>query len=226
MELLKTKLIIDERFLPSLHLGYLDYFNRAMSFAQTNYSDELERRRKSDFHRLTSLLFFEEYVWATTCLNEDIKTASQKFMELRQYFIPYTNSFWDLNNFPKDQELTKHIIAIVEKEKTDAIHECASIINKGVKLFGWSDYKSHFLDVPEKLCVLPMIGIASSQQLARNIGHTIIGDRLHDLANHWGFQDSKELCNGIQKYIALQPKVIELVLWYTAVTFETNIVKA
>lgn len=53
MELLKSKIIIDENYRPSLDLDYMEFFNRAMVFAQTNYKEELERVSKINFRKLS-----------------------------------------------------------------------------------------------------------------------------------------------------------------------------
>lgn len=63
MELLKSNPIIDEGYKPSRNLKYIDYFNRAISFAQTNYTDQLKRVYNTSFQSMTPTFFFEEYVW-------------------------------------------------------------------------------------------------------------------------------------------------------------------
>lgn len=58
MELLKSNIIIDEKYKPTLDMGYLDFFNRAFAFAQTNYQEQLDRVAKMHFSRITPTAFF------------------------------------------------------------------------------------------------------------------------------------------------------------------------
>jgi hypothetical protein len=223
MELLKTNLIIDQKYKPSLELSYLDYFNRAMVFAQTNYQDELDKVAKTQFSKISPTRFFEEYVWAICCLKSSIEDSSRIFLKLSKELKPYYNSFWDLTSFPKSEELKNTLSDILEnQDKVNAIINTASIINKGIKLYGWEFYRSNFLDASAKLTALPMLGIMGARQLSRGTGSSqeVVGNvRLHKLATHWNFEDSRALCEGIQKYVPMQLKIIELILWYTVFTF-------
>jgi hypothetical protein len=222
MELLKTNLIIDQKYKPTLELSYLDYFNRAMVFAQTNYQDNLEKVSKTQFPKLSPTRFFEEYVWSVCCLHSTIEESSELFLKLSKKLEPYYHSFWDLNSFPKSDELKNTLLAIVDNnQKVDAIINTASIINKGIKLYGWEFYRDNFLNTSIKLTALPMLGIVSTRRLSRNIGSCeVVGNiRLHKLATHWNFEDSISLCEAIQKHVPMQLKIIELILWYTVTTF-------
>lgn len=224
MELLKSNPIIDERYKPSVENGYIEYFNRAMVFAQTNYQDQLDKFAKMQFRKLSPTIFFDEYVWSVCCIGEQPKDVSGIFSLFSKELTPFYHSFWDLNSFPREKFISENISPY--EIKYDAIYRCASIVNRGIKLFGWDHYKDNFLDTPEKLSALPHIGIAGANQLTRNIGleaEVISHSRLYDLAMRWEFDDTISLCKAIQKFIPMQLKVIELILWYTVTTFENNI---
>jgi len=225
MELLKSNVIIDDNYKPTLDLGYLDYFNRAMVFAQTNYQEQITKIANTNFRTITPTSFFEEYVWCLSCVDADAAKVSEFFPRLSKGLVRFYNSFWDLNNFPSQDEMKDWIVNVNNNEKKfNQLYGCASIINRGIKLFGWDEYKHNFLSSQEKLCVLPGIGASGAQHLSRNVGisHQVISSaQLQLLANHWGFPDSAALCSTIQKNIAMQPKVIEMVLWYAAHTFDT-----
>lgn len=220
MELLKSKVIIDENYRPSLDLDYMEFFNRAMVFAQTNYKEELERVTKLNFRKLSPTVFFEEYVWSVCCTKQDVKEVSLYFEALKKAISPYMHSFWDLNSFPKEEQTKEAIVALCHSEdKFKAIHHCASIINRGIKLFTWEKYRNNFLNTPEKLSVLPMLGINGANHLFSNI--TVSSDvvkfpRLYDLAKHWGFSSATELYMEINKRIVLPLRIIELILWYAS----------
>lgn len=223
MELLKSKIVIDEKYKPTLDLGYLDYFNRALVFAQTNYQEQLDKIARTQFRRITPTAFFEEYVWCLSCTEASSESVSQFFPELSKRLSPFYNSFWDLNNFPKEELVKDWIVSVNKSEKKfDQLYRCASIINRGIKLFGWDEYKNNFLSSQEKLYVLPGVGASGARHLSRNVGisnEVISSAQLQSLASHWDFPDCQSLCSAIQKNIALQPKVIEMVLWYAAHTF-------
>lgn len=108
------------------------------------------------------------------------------------------------------------------EKKFEHIYQCANILNRGIKLFGWDEYKGNFLSSPEKLCVLPGLNITGSRHLSRNLGvlnEVVSSAQLQQLASHWGFPDCASLCKTVQQNVALQPKVIEMIFWYAAHTF-------
>ena len=223
MELLKSNTIIDNNYKPTLDLGYVDYFNRALVFAQTNYQEQLDKVAKSNFRRITPTAFFEEYVWCLSCVDSNPETVSKFFPELSRQLVLFYNSFWDLNNFPKEEIVKNWIVNVNKSEKKfEQLYRCANIINRGIKLFGWEEYKDNFLNSPEKLCVLPGIGATGACHLSRNVGiwnDVISSSQLQELATHWGFENSQMLCLSLQKHFALQLKVIDMVLWYAVHTF-------
>lgn len=225
MELLKANPIIDQKYKPSMDQSYMDYFNRALAFAQTNYNEQLEKASKTHFFKLSPTRFFEEYAWCVSIIETDIDNMSELFLQLSKKLTPFYNSFWDLNNVPSVEDVQDILPLLNNEKKFKAIYDCAGIINRGIKLFGWDRYKDNFLNTPERLCVLPMIGILGAKRLSRNIGlssEVISSAQLHRLAVHWGFTDSKELCTAIQQKIAMQAHVIEMILWYAAHTFDTT----
>lgn len=227
MELLKSKIIIDSNYVPSLKMGYIDYFMRAMAFAQTNYQDQLDKISKAHFHKLSPSNFFEEYVWVLSCVENDPEEVSKFFPALSKQLTPFFQGFWDLNSFPKLESVKDNIISINhDDQKTQALFNCATIIHRGIKLFSWDKYKKNFLNNYEKLSILPMIGIQGARQLSRNTGTSseiINTAKIQKLANHWGFSDCQSLCMDIRKNINLQPRIIEMILWYTVHTFGANI---
>lgn len=226
MEFLKSNVIIDPNYKPSLQMSYIDYFNRALVFAQTNYQDQIQKVIKTQFLKLSPTHFYEEYAWCVYCCDGTHTGAYQKFPPLAQALSPFYHSFWDLNNFPKRDAIKDSVMTTIDSEKKfDALYQCADTINRGIKLFGWDTYRNRFLDCPEKLCVLPMIGLNGANQLSRNIGVTselVSGDRLYHLAKHWSFENSTDMCKKIQKHVPMQLKIIELILWYSTATFPNS----
>lgn len=225
MELLKANPIIDPKYKPSLDQTYLEYFKRAMVFAQTNYSEQIKKVQKTRFRVLSATNFFEEYAWTLSCQQDTIENVSNKFMHLSKFLAPFYNSFWDLNNFPKFDSIKEGILKFENEKTLKALYSCADTINRGIKLFGWDHYKENFLNTPEKLCALPMLGISGANKLARNVGlnHDISCEgRLYPLVKLWEFNDTKELCETIHKYVPMEPRIIELILWYSVVSFDHN----
>jgi len=224
MELLKSNLIIDPEYKPSLNMSYMDYFNRAMAFTQTNYHDRLVKTINTNFSKLSPTIFYEEYTWSVLCLDNNFLEASQLIPNVINRIALLGQSFWNLNSFPKTEDIKPKIMAIIHDEKKfNALYSCAETMNSGIKLFGWDTYKHNFLNSPAKLCVLPAIGVMGAKQLSRNIGatHDIVGfPCIQKLATHWGFEDATALCTDISKRVCMQPKIIEVILWYAAMTFD------
>lgn len=225
MELLKANPIIDDQYKPALDQTYLEYFKRAMVFAQTNYSEQIKKVQKTRFRVLSATNFFEEYAWTICCQQDTLLNVSNKFMHLSKHLAPFYNSFWDLNSFPKLEAVREGILKFENEQTLQALFSCADTVNRGIKLFGWDHYKENFLNTPEKLCVLPMLGISGANKLARNVGlnSNVVNDgRLYPLVKQWGFSDTKELCNTIYNYVPMEPRIIELILWYSVVSFDHN----
>src|SRR5258708_10242687 len=152
IEILKTRPIIDENYKPSLKMDYQEYFNRAMLFAQTNYQENLTKLANIHFRKISPTVFFEEYAWCVCSAGLTAKSASKFFPKLLKELIPFYRSFWDLNNFHKQEEITENILSIIHNEqKCQAIYRGAHIINQGIKLYGWDRYRDNFLSTVSKL---------------------------------------------------------------------------
>ena len=227
MEILKDHPIIDENYKPYISMSYIEYFNRAMVFAQTNYQEQLTKLANTHFQRMTSTFFFEEYAWTIYAAGINVKTASSYFVPMSKHLQPYYRSFWDTHALPKEETMNASLLPFIHNEaKCSALWKTARIINNGVRLFGWEKYRNNFLDTSDKLQALPFIGHTNAVQLARNIGLQkigISGTHLWRMAVRWGFKHPDDLCDAISKQVVLQPKVIGQILWYAGTTFGTNI---
>lgn len=211
-------------------MSYLDYFSRAMLFAQTNYQEQLSKLANTQFSKLTPTNFFEEYAWSVCSVGLNAKTVSKYFIQLIPNLQPYYKSFWDLNNFPDKQHMESLVLPLIHNQrKCDALWKGAKIINNGIKLFAWDKYRDHYLNEIHKLKTLPLIGPLNSITLARNIGiaSPVVGDIHHltRMAARWGFDNVDIMCRTISNTFVIQPKVIGLILWYSAATFGTNILE-
>lgn len=224
MELLKSNPIIDEAYKPSRNLNYIDYFNRAMAFAQTNYTDQLRRVYSVSFNSITSTFFFEEYAWCLIGGQDDPYGASDKFPKLLSHLLPYCKSFWDLNSFPSAEKMEAEFAEQpLSKTQIRALHSTAYIINQGTKLFGWDEYKRNFLNSSGKLIALPGLTLLSSKHLSQNIGNVLEHNscpKIHSLALHYKMIDGDNLVETIGKSFQISPKVIGRILWYAATTFD------
>lgn len=226
MEFIKPKenLIIDKNYIPSTELNYMDYFNRAMAFAQTNYHSHLMKLIKVSFRKMIPTAFFEEYTAIILQYNSGFFFEKEKFNSLSESLAPLYRGCYDNNSFPKKEDVIDNIAqSINSQEIAESLYKCANILSRGIKLFGWDNYKHRYLGSVEKLTVLPEINLIKAKKLARNIGlycHTIDDDRVEKLAKHWGFSCSESLCKEISKHVPMQLKIIELILWYGAVHFD------
>ena len=104
--------------------------------------------------------------------------------------------------------------------------QTARIISRGIKLFEWKYYRNNYLNTAEKLIVFPLLEVDTSLRLAKNIGIDALDDRLHLLANHFGFINSRVMCDTIHKNVPLRLKVVELILWYAVAHFEPHLLKS
>lgn len=222
MEFIKNKVIIDTQYKPCLNLSHLDYFNRAMAFAQTNYQVQIDKLAKTQFSKLSPTRFFEEYVWIACCEQSTAQEASDTFLYFSKELYNNYYSFWHLNDPIKINFIFDKLLGHLNELKVKAIIDSATIISKGIKLFGWEYYRNNFLDTSYKLLAFPLVSEYSAKTLSINIGNSseaINNYRLQYLAKHWNFYDVKELCSAIQKHIPMQLRIIELILWYSNYTF-------
>lgn len=226
MEIIKTNLVIDNNYQPSIDQDQTLYFNRAFAFVQTNYQDQLDRFAKISLNKLSPTVFFEEYVWRICCLESSIKEASKVYPLLSKKIIPLYGSFSLMHKLPELENIRDSLLNFLDNEKVEAIIRCAQIVHNGIKLFGWDFYKDNYLNTSQKLEALPLMDSISSKYLASNIGLTqdvMESKCLNGLAIRWGFDNVSMLCQNIKQHFNLSLKVISLILWYTVITFETNI---
>lgn len=227
IEVLKDHPIVDENYKPSLSLGYQDYFSRAMLFAQSNYQENLVKISNIHWGKITPTFFYQEYAWSVCSLGIGPKLAIKFFPqflnEIGTLYYQGVRSPRD-KNFPRREEtIAKSLSIVQDEEKCQALWEGANIIVQGTTLYGWDRYRLNFLSTTKKLQVFPMIGPATAQQLAKNIGlhkDMFAGDpHLTRMASRWGFQSPEALCTCIAKHVVLQPRVIGQILWYAGAHF-------
>jgi len=225
MELLKYNPVIDESYRPSIHMNHIDYFNRALKFAQTNYHDHLIKISRLDPTTITATHFLEEYVGALLSTKRDIYKLSNYCAKLFKFLQPYNASFWDGNNFPNKEKMRFLLeeFNLYEKE-FENIHATAYIVNQGIKLFGWHKYRNNFLSSSGKLLALPGLGLSGAVQLSYNICEEYSPNdnfKLYNLAISLGFDDARTLLMALQKNFLMSWRTMGTILWYSAVTFDT-----
>jgi hypothetical protein len=228
MEIIKPKkdLIIDENYKPKLSDNYIAYFNKALVFAQTNYQEQLDALVKNNIQTIAPSTFLKEYAWSVYCSGMNVKTVSSFFPKLLNAISPFYEFFRNPNAPINAGEIREQILMICpNQKKADAIIKTAYIINNGIKLLSWEDYRKNFLSDIDKLIALPYMGDTNVRHLARNIGliDDIGGIHLHRLCARWGFNSSQELCLDLQKKFLLRLSIIELILWYSTMTFGTKL---
>ncbi len=229
MEILKDKseLIIDNDYKPNISSNLIDYFNRAIAFVQTNYKQDLQSIYDANFKKLSPTKFLEEYAWCLYCSGMKVTTVSYFFpkilIELRKMYP----SIRDPNYPIQREEFSKNILTICKNQKkVNALINTISIVQNGIRIFGWDVYKKNFLGTPDKIESLPYMGKVNARHLARNIGlmtDVCGGVHMNRLCSRWGFESPTELCKDIQKNIPLRLQAIELILWYSAVTFGMHV---
>lgn len=222
MEFIKPKedIIIIENYIPDTNQPYIDYFNRALVFAQTNYHLQLMKLMKISFIKLVPTIFFEEYIGVILRDDDSKFLEEQTFLTLIKSFNDFYPSFYH-PSFPSKEELLSS--NLIDHKSFDDIYLCASILHRGIKLFNWTEYKRHYLSSVEKLMILPGLNTDKAKKLARNIGLTtqdISNGEINKLASHWKFDTATDLCLAIQKHVPMQLKVIESILWYSTHHFD------
>ena len=225
---LQSEVIIDPDYRPSLTMDYMQYFTRALNFAQTNYPDQLTKLANLHFRRIVPTIFFESYTWNICNIKSDNLTVSQFFPQVREQIHRHSH-FSDVgsNSFKQDFMYEKTLPIIGDPEKCQAICKTANIINQGIKLFGWSRYRDNFLSTPQKLQVLPLINETNSLTLGFDLGFNKqicnSGFYLRKMATCWNFKSVEHMCDSIAERVVLQPRVIALILWYAGYHFGTVI---
>lgn len=226
METLNKQIIIDNKFKPHINQTYLEYFSRAMKFAQTNYSIAIEKLQRINFHNLSPALFFEEYVWLIFNLNESNTYLYAGYPEITQQLLPFYKSFVNFDYFPNEKEIDQSLgLTHFSEGKKKAITQCAWITSRGIKLFEWKYYRNNFLNTSDKLRVFPLLNTEMSLLLAKNIGVDVLDNRLQLLAEHFGFSNIRLMCATIRRNVSIQLKIIELILWYSVAHFDPYLLK-
>jgi hypothetical protein len=228
MEFVKSEVIVDPNYRPSLGMDYMQYFTRALNFAQTNYPEQLTKLANLHFRKIVPTIFFESYTWNICNIRLDNLAVSQFFPLLREQLHRYSYQFnTGKNSVNQDLMYGKTLPIVGDPEKCQAICKTANIINQGIKIFGWPRYRDNFLSTPKKLRALPLINETNSLALGFDIGyHKQIcnsGLYLQKMAACWNFQSVECMCDTIAERVALQPRVIALILWYAGYHFGTVI---
>jgi hypothetical protein len=201
-------LIIDPNYIPTPDLNYIDYFSRAMNFAQTNYHQQLKTLNNIFFHKLVPTTFFERYC-SVIC---DLDISFNPY----HYYFNYHNSIND--------QILKSLSVIQNIDQKQAVDRTAKIINTGIKLYGWNKYRDNFLDKFSKLQVLSLIDHSKSLQLSREIDLMEGFEReplLISLATRWSFETVETMLAAINNRFVMQHKIIGQILLYAMKTFET-----
>jgi hypothetical protein len=223
----KSELIIDKSYKPDINLGLMDYFNRSLVFAQTNYQSEIDKLSRARFSKLTPTSFLDEYAWCVYCYGKNERNVCKFFSLILQVMHKKYEVFRDINTSINVDEFISELLSIYKnKSKANAIIKTILIVNNGIKLFNWEEYRDNFLNTPDKLTIFPYIDDTNMLYLAKNIGlvkKVFGGNHLNKLSERWGFSDPNALCKEIQKRFKLDILSIELILWYSAETFGTHI---
>lgn len=224
MQIIKSNLIIDNNYKPSLDQDYFTFFQRAMVFAQTNYGKELARINEVNFIELSPIIFFEEYCWEICLINSNDEEVSSYIYNLLDIISPLCHAFLD-DNFIGKIDVNEDLLKLLQnEEKVLAINTTWKIILNGIRLFGWDDYKKHFLSSPQNLSILSSMNQEKAERLSDCIcgSKYFGGPRLRNLAKHWGFQDPLSVCESIKKLVNMKVQVIGAILLYAFITFIEN----
>ena len=228
MEQHKSELLIDQNNIPTLDLGYEEYFKRAYKFALDNYKDTIDEIQNTEFKYLQSETFFSQYIWTVYTSGFNAKIVSNMWPKLvlvynKLYHCSYLEN--DTIKSSKDTIRSQALEICNNKRKVDAIIQMSDILGEVLKTGKWLEYKNNNLDTPDKLEKLPFIGKITKNHLARNIGIlNVVKEDLHlvRMGNHWGFKTGLELCKKIQETYNLELGIIGLIYWYSASQFGTK----
>lgn len=225
MELLRSDPVIDDKYLPSLDLNYLEYFNRSLVFAQTNYSEYLTNLTRNSLVKLTPTAFIDCYIEIVISRNNSQRQFVSQLQKVKEFLTPHYYRFWDTDSSFSSQKIVDDLVSWIDADKANAIGQCIQIISRGIKLFNWVEYRTHYLRNIQKLKALPYLNDLEVKLLARNIGASpdIVNYPLCQcLATRWGFESAADLYKAIQAKVPMQLRVIEAVFYYSAMTFNNS----
>lgn len=214
MQLLKHKssLIYDDNYNLSLDQSLNDYFNRSLSFSQTNYNESLKLNSILKFNYLSPPIFINEYC-VVICNFMEVNN----FEPLHYNLVKIYNKLYDTSKvLATDLDIKE--INYTQKE---AIIQTINIVKNGLNLYGWTHYKDNYLSSSKKLMSLPLIYEDNSKSLYSSIGRQSINEiRLKNLAIHFKFNNVSDMCAEIYKSVYMPMHIIENVLWYAANAFD------
>lgn len=226
MELLKSDPILDHDYLPNLELGYLEYFNRALSFSQTNYSEYLTNLSRRSLVKLTPTTFIDRYIEIVLMRNNTQQHTVLQFKKVKEFLTPHYYKFWDTSTTVSAKNIATELSLCIDADEAIAIGQCIQIVHRGIKLFNWVEYKTNYLHNTQKLKALPFLNDLEVKLLARNIGaspEAVSYPLCQKLAVQWNFGSAIDLYKAIQVKVPLQLRIIEAVFYYSAMTFNDSL---
>ncbi len=219
-----------ELYRPDIGNGPAEYFERAWTFVNRFYGEEVMAISSTRFDEVSPGHFFREYAWVVHATGFSAKAVGKFMPRLMSAYGP-----WDLLAKEAFGDAFLRIKLVCNNpQKARAVHATARHMTARLfedeKVVEWGEYKQEHLSSPERLMRLPYVGPVTCFHLARNLGLLeCVKPDLHlvRLASHWGFQDCVKMCESMRDSHEADSGervplgLVDLAVWYLASHFGT-----
>jgi len=212
------------KYAPSECLNPKEWFEKAFQFGHEYYGSEITRASAVDFKKVSPSLFFSEYIWVVHATGFSAKAVSKFIERLSKAYGEY-----DTLSQKSIEEALMIVTPVVNNPpKIRAIWETSKLLNHGIILMGWEEFKNTKLNDLEKLQSLPYIGKVTKYHLGRNIGMLdCVKPDLHlvRLRKKFGYESEIEMIRDMSMGHELPLGIADMIAWYYASTFGTSHMK-
>jgi hypothetical protein len=197
----------EPEFVPevSSHDSLIEFYRDAKRWAEAN-SDWIGPGEKYDLEKLTAQEFLGEYAWAVYVSAFRARTIKKKWDDLRKAWQGFDPSLMN------ERTRAESLKVIGHAKKADAILSLARMILKET----WPKFKSQYCRSANSLGLLPWMGAANRQFVARNLGLEDVGKSdiwLRRVADKFDFEKVDEMLTFISNQVGDGPGLADLYLW-------------
>lgn len=218
MEIHSPELVGAEKYSVLPNSLFIDHYNKAKAFTLEFYKDTFDKYLSLEFSNTTPQKFFEEVVWVVHASGFSAKAVG-KFIP--RIMVKY-GTVADCANTPIDYLISEVAPVCNNPAKIKAVWESSRMIMDGVNTDDWRGWLLKSFTKAEDFTKFPFIGGVTCYHISRNLGFldSVKPDlHLNRLADHYGFDDAKSMCEATKDSIPLG--LVDLCLWYHSSSFGT-----
>ena len=208
------------------------FYEDSLKMVEDLYKEVLSHYRTVSPEYITFGTFLSEYIWVVYTSGFSSAVVTKNYLALIEAYsnINFALPVWQLRDefFSIRWNKVKNLIANIDKHIAVLDTVLLAKVYYGKDWQWFSSFKEDFLTSPETMQRLPYIGPVTKYHLARNLGFDCVKPDLHlkRLAEHFDMGSPLLMCSYLSGLYDERIGVIDLVLWYGASTWGTDILEA